>query len=151
FDFRDRKEVIESAIKGILKHNPKLAEEVTELATSKPNLIKDYWLPRLLELVAFAEYGMKIPRITERYLDLLKTGQRGTLKELVEDLREREGSTPEEGVDERTAPESEAGLTLVEVHKRLAEVSALTVEDFHSYLRRAFRNNVLNALYHDDV
>jgi RNA polymerase sigma factor (sigma-70 family) len=151
FEFRDRKDVIEDAVKHILKHMPKLAEEVAELATSNPELIRTCWFPRLLEIVAFAEYGVKVPRITERYLDLLMTGQRGRLKELTEALRRREGSTSKHRCEEKTAVESEAGLTLMKVRARLADVSASTVKDFHSYLRTTFRNNVLDALHYDDV
>lgn len=143
------KQVTETAIRNAVSWHPEIAVEVITLITSEPRLIRNYWFLRILEIASFAEYGMEIPRITRRYLDLLMTRER--LRELMTELQEREGSTSKAQFGNNRAVESEAGMTLVEVHKRLAEVSAYAVENFHAYLLTTFRNNLLKAVNYDDT
>lgn len=138
----DRERILRQAVPSIVKQMPKLAEEVAELATANPELIKTYWLPRLLEVVAFSAYGMKLPKITASYSALLMKRQSSKIKKLTKQLKKRAGVP---------AVQSEANFTLVNVHNALADVSTHTIEDFHQYLSKVFRNNVLNALTPDDV
>lgn len=143
------KQRVEKLVWNVLSRRPDIALEIVTLITSEPRLIKTYWLPQILEIVSFAEYGMEIPRITRQYLKFLMT--REPLRELMTQLQERDGSTCEARSDTNRAAESEAGVTLVEVHKKLTEVSAYTIENFHAYLCTIFRNNLLKAVNHDDT
>jgi RNA polymerase sigma factor (sigma-70 family) len=143
----DLKQETEKLIRHAVSWCPDIAEEIVTLINSQPQLTKIYWFLRILEIASFAEYGMEIPRITRRYLNLLMT----RYPALANALQQREGLTSEVPSVENTAVESEAGMTLVEVHKRLAEISAYAVENFHAYLCITFRNNLLKAVNHDDT
>jgi hypothetical protein len=148
---KDLKQITEELIKDTVRRRPKIAEKVVTLITSNPRLIKTYWLPWILEIVSFAEYGIKSPRITKHYLNLLMNRQPKRLKELSTELQNREGATSEARFGKKNAVESEVGFTLVEVQKRLTKVSPYAVANFRAYLWTTFRNNLLKAVYHDDT